>query len=51
MPRQPLQRHAWSCQQPARRAAEQDRAAVAGWVKRPGPRQSHRGGGRGMDRL
>ncbi|WP_405475635.1 winged helix-turn-helix domain-containing protein [Streptomyces sp. NBC_00009] len=32
-----LRRHGWSCQQPARRAAEQDRAAVAGWVKETWP--------------
>lgn len=32
-----LQRHGWSCQQPARRAAEQDQAAVAGWVKETWP--------------
>lgn len=43
-----LQRHGWSCQQPARRAAEPDDAAVAGWVKETWPRASHRGGARGM---
>ncbi|MFF3404305.1 winged helix-turn-helix domain-containing protein [Streptomyces sp. NPDC002659] len=32
-----LQRHGWSCQQPARRAGEQDQAAVAGWVKETWP--------------
>nr|WP_309228422.1 winged helix-turn-helix domain-containing protein [Streptomyces lunaelactis] len=32
-----LQRHGWSCQQPARRAAEQDQAAVAGWAKETWP--------------
>lgn len=28
-----LRRHGWSCQQPARRAAEQDPVAVVGWMK------------------
>ncbi|MEV6758270.1 winged helix-turn-helix domain-containing protein [Streptomyces sp. NPDC051214] len=28
-----LRRYGWSCQQPARRAAEQDPVGVAGWVK------------------
>ncbi|MGW0537961.1 helix-turn-helix domain-containing protein [Streptomyces sp. NPDC003032] len=32
-----LRRRGWSCQQPARRAAGQDRAAVAGWVKETWP--------------
>ncbi|MFE7330775.1 transposase [Streptomyces sp. NPDC057565] len=34
---QMLRRHGWSHQVPARRAAERDQAAVAGWVKETWP--------------
>ncbi|QDO04845.1 winged helix-turn-helix domain-containing protein [Streptomyces sp. RLB3-17] len=42
---QMLHRHGFSHQVPARRAVERDEDAVSGWVKRPGRRWKHRGGG------